>query len=460
MSDQSTKNAVFLVAIMASLLTPFMASSINVALPAIQSEFNVDAMLLTWIPTTYLLSCCIFLIPIGKLADLAGRKLIFVIGISIFTLSSFLCAVSFGIWMFLMLRVCQGLGTSMIFGTSMAMLATVFPPGERGKVIGINVAVVYIGLSSGPFLGGLITEYFSWRGIFLSTVPLGMITIFFSLKKLNWVWRYTGSEKFDMIGSGLYGLSTFAFMVGLSNLPDLIGAALIVLGCFLFYVFAKYELNSSSPIINLELFKTNKGFAFSGLAAMINYSATFAVTFLLSLYLQYIKGLSPKEAGLILMVQPITMVIVSPLSGRVADFVEPRKLASTGMFITAVGLFSLTFVSQYTDISTIIEILVLLGLGFGLFSSPNMTAIMNSVQKSEYGFASGVVGSMRIFGQMLSMGLAQLIFAVFIGPVHLNEDMFPVFIESLKIAFLMYGLICVAGIYPSVARGNIITRTN
>lgn len=359
-----------------------------------------------------------------------------------------------------MFRVFQGLGTSMIFGTSMAMLATVFRPGERGKVIGINVAVVYIGLSSGPFLGGLITEYFSWRGIFLSTVPLGLITIFFSVKKLNWVCRYTGSEKFDMIGSGLYGLSTFAFMVGLSNLPDLIGAVLIVLGCFLFYVFANYELNSSSPIINLKLFKTNKGFAFSGLAAMINYSATFAVTFLLSLYLQYIKGLSPKEAGLVLMVQPITMVIVSPLSGRVADLVEPRKLASTGMSITAVGLFSLTLISQYTDISTIIVILVLLGFGFGLFSSPNMTAIMNSVQKSEYGFASGVVGSMRIFGQMLSMGLAQLIFAVFIGPVHLNEDMFPLFIESLKMAFLMYGLICVAGIYPSVARGNIMTRTN
>lgn len=460
MVDQSTKNAVLLVAVMASFLTPFMASSINVALPAIQKDFHIDAMMLTWVPTTYLLSCCIFLIPLGKLADLVGRKLIFVIGISIFTVSSLLCAASADVWMFLGFRVVQGIGTSMIFGTAMAMLATVYPPGERGKVLGISVAVVYIGMSSGPFLGGLLTEYFSWRGIFASTIPLGLVTIFVSLRKLNWVWRYTGNETFDILGSMIYGLATVAFMVGLSTLPSVKGAVLLISGACLFYVFARYESTLKSPIIDLNLFKTNRGFAFSSLAALINYSATFAVTFLLSLYLQYIKGLSPKEAGLILMAQPITMAIVSPISGRISDRIEPGKVASLGMFITATGLLMLTFITETTIRTTILVNLILLGIGFALFSSPNMNAIMNSVDKADYGLASGVVGSMRLFGQTLSMGLAQLVFAVFIGAVQLTPEIYPVFMLSIKVAFALFSFICVIGIVPSMARGSVLGRHN
>ncbi len=460
MVDRSTKNAVLLVAVMASFVTPFMASSINVALPNIQKDFHVDAMMLTWVPTTYLLSCCVFLIPLGKLADLVGRKLIFVIGISIFTASSIMCSVSQGIYTFLFFRVFQGLGTSMIFGTAMAMLATVYPPGERGRVIGINVAVVYIGLSSGPFIGGVLTEYFTWRAVFLSTIPLGLLTIYVSFRRLNWVWRYTGEEKFDLLGSLLYGLSTLTLMGGLSNLPALKGALFLAAGLCLFYVFGRYELTLRHPVINLELFRTDRGFAFSSLAALINYSATFAVTFLLSLYLQYIKGLSPKEAGLVLMAQPITMAIVAPFSGRLSDHVEPGKVASVGMFITSIGLFSLAFLRENTEISTILLNLVILGVGFAVFSSPNMNAIMNSVDKTDYGFASGVAGSMRLFGQTLSMGLAQLMFALFIGAVHITPEIYPVFLNSVTAAFFVFSGICAVGIFPSLARGAIMVRSS
>jgi EmrB/QacA subfamily drug resistance transporter len=457
--DQSTKNAVFLVAVMASFLTPFMASSINVALPNIQKDFHVDTMMLTWVPTSFLLSCSIFLLPLGKLADLVGRKLVFVIGISIFTVSSLSCALSPNIWMFLGSRVFQGLGTSMIFGTSMAMLATVYPPGERGKVIGINVAVVYVALSSGPFIGGILTEYFSWRGLFGAVIPLGLATVFVSFRRLNWVWRYTGEEKFDFLGSFLYGLSTLSIMMGLSTLPALKGAVLLISGCLLFYVFGKYELKLRSPVINLELFRTNRAFALSGLAALINYSATFAVTFLLSLFLQYIKGLSPKEAGLIMMAQPVTMALVAPISGRVSDHIEPGKVASLGMFITSIGLFLLASMNEITSLTRIIMNLIFLGFGFAMFSSPNMNAIMNSVDKKDYGFASGVTGSMRLFGQTLSMGLAQLVFAIFFGAVHLTPENHPVFVHSIKIAFGLFGFICAAGILPSMARGSILAKS-
>ncbi len=456
--DKSTKNAVLLVAVMASFLTPFMASSINVALPNIQKDFDVDAMMLTWVPTTYLLSCCIFMIPLGKLADLVGRKLIFVLGISIFTASSILCATSPNMWAFLVFRTFQGLGTSMIFGTAMAMLATVYPPGERGKAIGMNVAVVYIGLSSGPFIGGLITEYFSWRGIFGATIPLGLVTIFVSLRKLTWVWRYTGEEKFDILGSFLYGLSILTFMSGLSRLPALYGAGLIVMGAGLFYFFLRYELRLKFPVINLQLFRTNRAFTFSSVAALINYSATFAVTFLLSLYLQYIKGLTPKEAGLILMAQPITMAVVAPISGKLSDVIEPGKLASVGMFITSAGLFMLSFLSETTGMKAVVLNLIFLGVGFSVFSSPNMNAIMNSVEKTDYGFASGVAGSMRLLGQTLSMGLAQLVFALFLGAVRITPEIYPLFMQSIKVSLVLFSVICAMGIFPSIVRGNVYTR--
>lgn len=453
--NKSVKNAILLVAVMASFLTPFMASSINVALPNIQKDFDVDAIMLTWAPTTYLLSCCVFMLPLGKLADLIGRKLIFVIGISIFTVSSLACAASPDFWAFLVFRLFQGLGTSMIFGTAMAMLATVYPPGERGKVIGINVAVVYTGLSSGPFIGGLITEHFTWRGIFGATIPLGLVTIFVSLRKLTWSWRYTGKEKFDIFGSILYGFSILSFMIGLSTLPALEGIGLIVSGMCLFYFFLRYELNLEHPVINLKLFQTNRAFTFSSLAALINYSATFAVTFLLSLYLQYIKGLNSKEAGLVLMAQPVTMALVAPISGKLSDVTEPGKLASLGMIVTSVGLFMLSFMSEATSMTVIILNLIFLGVGFSVFSSPNMNAIMTSVEKTDYGFASGVAGSMRLLGQTLSMGLAQLVFAVFLGAVRLTPEIYPQFMQSIKVALVLFSVICAAGIYPSFARGKV-----
>lgn len=442
---------------MAAFLTPFTASSINIALPSLQAEFNIDTMLLTWIPTSFLLSTAMFIVPFGKIADLIGRRRVFVYGISIFTVASSLSAVSLNATMLLCFRMLQGMGAAMIFGTGMAMLATVFPPGERGRVIGINVATVYIGLSTGPFLGGLLTEHFTWRGVFAATVPLGIATIIVSLWKLKWSWRRSGTEKFDLSGSLLYAFSIVTFMLGLSECPSLMGGLCIFTGIGFFILFVNYEIRSPYPVLNMDLFVRNRGFAFSSLAALINYSATFAVTFLLSLYLQYVRGFSPKDAGFVLMAQPITMAVLSPLAGWVSDRIEPQKVASSGMFLTALGLLFLSFLNENTGLTFILMDLILLGCGFALFSSPNMNAIMNSVDRSSYGVASGVVGSMRLLGQMLSMGIASVIFALFIGPVHITPEIYPVFLKSLNVAFALFAIICGLGIFPSLARGKILS---
>jgi MFS family permease len=205
----------------------------------------------------------------------------------------------------------------------------------------------------------------------------------------------------------------------------------------------------------MNLFLHNITFAFSNLAALINYSATFAVTFLLSLYLQYIQGLTPQHAGMILISQPLVMAIFSPLAGRLSDKIEPRVVASIGMGFTAAGLFLFTFIGNDTPLGFITTGLVLLGFGFALFSSPNTNAVMSAIEKRSYGVGSATLGTMRLTGQMLSMGIAMLIFAIQIGSARITPENYPVFITSVRTAFLIFAGLCFAGIFASLARGKV-----
>ena len=306
-SDEALKRSVLFLTVLSSFVTPFLVSSINVALPAIQDDFHMNAVLLAWIATAYLLSCAVFLVPFGKMADIYGRRKVFICGISVVTVSSLLCATAPNAAALLTFRVLQGLGTAMIFSTGMAILTSAFPPNERGRAIGISVAAVYIGLSVGPLLGGMLTQYFTWRSVFVVTSILGVPTMYFSIWKLKSEWYGTPGEKLDVVGSVLYALAVSLIMYGLSMLPANESLWELVAGLVLIIAFIKWELHVAQPVFNVELFANNRAFAFSSLAALINYSATFAVTFLLSLYLQYIRGFDPKTAGLILMTQPIMM---------------------------------------------------------------------------------------------------------------------------------------------------------
>lgn len=460
MSDSATKRSVLYVATASSFLTPFMGSATNVALPAIQKEFHLDAILLTWVATAYLLSCAVFLIPFGKIADIHGRKKVFVAGIAVFTLSSCLTAASVNSWMLLASRVLQGLGSAMNFATGMAILTSVFPPQERGRAIGITVAAVYIGLSAGPFIGGLLTDYFTWRSVFAVTIPLGLVTVYFAFWKLSGEWADARGEKLDLWGSFLYGMGMMLTMYGVSVLPSHLSFWTIGAGLLFIVSFVRWELKVPTPVFNMHLFTHNRTFAFSCAAALINYSATFATTFIISLYLQYIKGLSPRAAGLVLVSQPIVMALFSPLAGTLSDRLEPQKVASAGMAITAAGLFILTFLGWNTSITFVVANLALLGFGFALFSSPNMNAIVSSVDKRFYGIAAGSVGSMRLMGQMLSMGIATMVFSIYIGRVQISPANYPFFLESVHTIFVIFTVLCVLGIFASLARGKVHTENN
>jgi EmrB/QacA subfamily drug resistance transporter len=457
-SDVVGKRAALLVATLSSFLTPFMGSSINIALPSIGREFEMDALLLSWAATSYLLAAAMFLVPFGKIADIHGRKKVFTYGISLYTVSSLLCAISTSPILLICFRVLQGIGGAMIFGTGVAILTSVFPAGERGKVLGINVAAVYSGLSLGPFAGGFLTQHLGWRSVFFMNIPLGLTIIAFVSWKLKGEWAGAKGERFDFIGSVIYGLSLVGVMYGFSLLPAMAGVGLILIGALGLLLFVVREMRIDNPVLNIGLFRNNTVFALSSLAALINYSATFAVGFLLSLYLQYIKGLSPQNAGLVLVSQPVVMATFSPLAGRLSDRIEPRAIASAGMTLTVIGLLSFIFLSEKTPLGLIVVGLVLLGFGFALFSSPNTNAIMSSVENRFYGVASAIVGTMRLTGQMLSMGIATLIFAIYMGKVQITPQYYPFFLTSLKTLLTIFAALCFCGIFASLARGRVRKR--
>lgn len=452
--SEYAKGSILLVAVISAFLTPFMGSSINLALPAIGDEYGADTILLSWIATAYLLSSAVFLVPFGRLADIYGRKKVFLSGMIIFTVSSLIAPFAPGIYSLLVFRVFQGMGSSMIFATGLAIVTSVFPLEERGKAIGFTIASVYAGLSFGPFAGGLLTEYMGWRSIFIFTAILGSVGIYFIISRIKGEWAESSGEPFDLGGSLIYGLSLFFLVFGFSSLPVVSGFVFLVAGAAGLVIFIFFEMRNPFPVMQLGLFRNNTVFAWSNMAAFINYSATFAVAFIMSLYLQYVKDYSARDAGIVLVSQPIIMAVVSPLAGRLSDRIEPRLLATTGMAITTLGLFFLIYVDSM-NMPGIILTLIILGIGFGFFSSPNSNAIMSSVNKKYYGIASGTMGTMRLLGQMFSMGLVMLILSVFIGRVAIDEGNIPNFLQGIQFAFILFSSFCFIGIFASYARGKI-----
>lgn len=454
--DALLKRHALLVITMASFLTPFMGSAVNLAIPSIGKEFSSGALLLSWVVTSYLLASAAFLVPFGRLADIIGRKKIFILGIIFFSFSSFLCGVAWSIEVLIVFRLFQGIGSAMIFGTGMAILTSVFQPHERGKALGINVATVYTGLALGPVLGGIMNQYLGWQFIFYSVVPIGITIILLAVLKLKGEWAGARGERFDFTGAALYTVGLTSFMYGVSSISSSLWAKhILVIGLVIMLLFIRYEMQIEFPILNVNLFSKNVVFAFSNLAALINYSATAAVGFLLSLHLQVLMGFDSRTAGLILLSQPVIMALLSPFAGMLSDHVEPRIVSSLGMALTTLGLLFLIFISLHTPIWFIVIDLMLLGMGFALFSSPNSNAVMASVEKRFYGVASSTLGTMRLTGQAVSMAIVTLIIALFIGNVELSPVYADAIIKSMNVLFIIFTVICFGGIFASLARGNI-----
>jgi len=452
--DTSLQRTAVIVSALASFITPFMGSAINVALPAVSGEFSLDAVTLGWVQMAYQLAAAMFLVPFGRLADIKGRKKVFAVGLGVHGTASVVCALAPTAAVLIVFRAVQGVGGAMVFGTGVAILTSVFPPGERGKALGINTAAVYLGLSLGPVVGGFLTQGFGWRSIFWTNAPLALLALSFTLVKLDGEWAEARGEGFDFAGAAVFGAGIAALMFGFSRLPSTLGFALAAAGTAALVLFVRLEGRVMKPLLDTRLFRRNRIFAFSNLAALINYSATAASGFILSLYLQYVKGLPPHKAGLVLITQPVLMALSSPFAGRLSDRAEPQTIASLGMGLSSAGLFLFAFIREATSLPFIGGGLALLGLGFGLFSSPNTNAVMGAVERRFYGVAAASLGTMRLSGQMLSLGITMMILAVVMGPVAIRPENFPSFLRSARIAFAFYAALCALGIFASLARGK------
>jgi len=453
-SRTGSPGLVLFITTVATFCNSFAGSSVNVALPVIGAEFHLGGIALNWVVTSFLLASTILVMPMGRLGDLFGRQRVFLIGMVLYAAGSLASALAPDAAWLLAARGLGGLGGSMVVGTLTAILVTAYPPQQRGRVLGINVAMVYFGLSAGPSLGGLITQALGWRSLFWVHLVLALVVVVLTALRLPGNHKQEAAGRFDLVGSLLFASGLCLLLIGLSDLPGPVGIALAVTGTAVLALFWWVETRVASPILPVTLLTKNRVFAFSNLAALLSYSATFAVAFFLSLYLEVVRALSPAEAGVLLIVQPLIQASFSPLTGRLSDRVSPGLLASTGMALTAAGLAGLAFLDAATPLGWVIAALVLLGLGFALFSSPNTNAIMGSVDRSMLGVASATVSTMRGTGMMLSMGLALVLLSLAMGTAGVSPATSGPFLVALRWAFGVSAVLCTLGIAASLARGK------
>ena len=443
----------------AAFLVPFMGSSLNLAAPQISEVFSMNAVTLTWISSIYLISTAIFQIPFARIADIVGRKKMFLLGVLLFTVSTFLCAFAPNTAVLLAFRFMAGLGSAMLFGTNMAILTSLFPPQQRGMALGINTAVVYAALAVGPLAGGVLTHYFGWQSIFIVSAIIGLTVVVLGKLFLQGEWIEARGEKFDIIGSVVYAVALSGLIYGFSKLFDKNGInffslTCLIVGIFALLLFIFIENKTEFPIFNTKLFSGNRVFALSSLAALINYSATSATVFMISLYLQYVRGFEAANAGTILISQAAVQSLFSLLAGRFTTRFQPSTLATFGMSVIVAALLGLSFLTPTTPLWLLICSLMLLGAGFGIFSSPNVTVIMNSVEKKHYGQASATTGTMRLTGQAFSMGIAAMAMSMFLGDKKIIPALYPNFMKSLNTTFMIFVVLCLIGVYASSVRNK------
>ena len=444
-----------------AFIWPFLTSGVNISLPAIAAEFSVDAVRISWMTNITLLFTAIFLLPAGRKSSIIGYRKVLLSGIGIAVLSSAAVVLVQSYAMLVAVRAVQGVGTALISTSGMIFLSNEFTGKRRGIAFGLYTAAVYLGLSAGPFLGGYIVRILGWRGIFYFITILASVICFQA-------WRYlprqsgenVGNGKFDFIGSFIYSAGLIMIIYSVDKIGSLLGTAGVISGVAAILFFGFYERSVQTPLVDVRLFAGNKALSYSCLACFVSYASVFAITYLLSLYLQYVKKLSPDAAGLILVTQPLMQAVVSMFSGKVSERFEPSAVAALGMAFTAVGIFFLIWIDADTSVKYIVFISLLLGFGFALFAAPNNNAIMSSVTKEHYASVSGVVGTLRLLGQLFSMAVATTVFSIVMGHTVVTDDNIDKFISGTSISFSILTAFCVVSVLLSISKGNALKKNN
>ena len=427
-----------------------MGTALNIAVPSIGMEFMLDAVFITWIPTAFILGNTAFLLIFGKIGDIYGRKKIFQYGILIFTSASIAALISNQSLLLLISIFSMGIGSSMMYANTVAILSSVFKTGKRGGALGVYVTAVYAGILVGSFLGGILTSLIGWRSIFLFVIPIGLFLLLLVLCKFPQEWKDAKNDKFDVIGSSIYLTSIISIMYGISFIDTYISIMTVILGLTGLVIFGWWELRFETPILNLNLFR-NKIFAVSTVTILILQISTSSIWFLLSFYLQSIKLISADLTGLILIIQPLSVVLLSVYTGVLSDKIKINIVSTAGLILSTLGLIIFSNLEETSPIEFLIIGLFLLGAGVALFSSPTTNVTMGSVSKKYYGMASATVSNMVFTGQLLSMGIVIMIFSISIGTSTLSLVDNQCFLNCMKTIFSIYTIISLAGIILTIA---------
>jgi len=470
-SNRSYKWVVLLITTVGSFMTPLDGSIVGIALPSIASSLHIDFATVIWVPTSYLLCLSVLLLSFGRVADIKGRRMPFIFGFGLFTAASVLCATSQTGAELILFRSIQGMSAALIGATSPAIVTDVFPSSERGKALGINAMAVYVGLSVGPTLGGVLVQSLGWRWIFFINLPIGIFVIAMSMLRLKESATPSISERFDLLGAGTFSASLTALLLALTLGPSFGWTAFGIISLFLiggvfFMLFVVIEGRiGKDAMLDISLFIRNRLFAAANFTAFLNYTSYFGVGFLMSFYLQRVLGFGPAEAGLILLSMPLVMAFLSPVSGWLSDRFGSRSLSSAGMALVCLGLFMFSTLRVDSSRLDVIFRLLVLGVGMGFFAPPNTSAVMGSVEKNRLGVAAGTLATMRFMGQSMSLAVMGAVAATAI-PSKILSDLFvglrseagtvvaEAFVEGIRRAFFVSGFISALGIFTSLVRGK------
>lgn len=447
---------------LAFFMTPLDTSITNVAMPSIAETYNIGFSLVALVPLFYLLSMSAFMIPFGKLADIYGRKYFFIAGLIIFTIASFLSGIAGTITQLIAYRFLQGFGASLIGATSAAIVTESFPKEQRGMALGINLTAVYIALTTGPFLGGLIVQAINWRYIFFINIPIGIITAIAALIYIKDIKEVEEVTRFNWKAAAALIIFIISLVTVTNPLTTGYKHIIITLGLLSFVTFLMTEIKSRYPIIGLKRLIHNRMFIAANITALLSYIGLFAISFMMAFYLIDVRELTPLYTGLMLSIMPIFMAILSPLCGHLSDRFGSKTLASSGMAIITIGLIMLGFLKLETSLIYIGLSMAVTGIGMGLFSSPNTSAVMGSVEKQHLGLAGSVLGTTRFVGQALSITLMTVIVsriaskdlmdALVIGAKETIMAAKGEFITASHYTFFIFAGIIFIGIFTSLAR--------
>lgn len=440
---------VIFVSFITSFFGVFLSNGIIIGVPAIAQEFAMNNVIQNWIPTIFFLVMAVFTVPAGQISGKYGVKKSLLIGIVIFLIGSLGACLSFSTESFLVFRVIQGIGVAFVNVPAMAMVVSAVKPQNRGKALGFTVTGVYLATSSSPVISGFLVHNLGWRAIFYFVIPFLVLCIILMIWKIPQEWKTYEGQKIDTIGSIVYGIGILLFIYGFTTLITPMGLIYTIAGIVLLIIFAVWELRQISPVFNMKLFKNTK-FASSNIAALCSYLAIMVVTTILNYHFQYVRGWDAQMSGMILIITPIIMAILAPNSGKLSDKIHPQKLAAIGMTIAACALLILVFLDGKTPLYMVVIAMILQGIGMGLFSSPNMNAIMSSVPPKDAPTASASQATMRTIGQTMSLGMLTLIFAWVMGSLPLATQYADLIVKSSQIICIICMCACIIAIFASL----------